>query len=40
MQGNEDGWGVSLCIYRWVHIISGWVLTTFFIAALTGLVRK
>lgn len=32
--------GFWLCIYRWVLIVSGWVITSFFVAALSGVVRK
>ncbi len=29
-----------LCVYHWVHIGLGWVLTTLLVVGLTGLVRK
>jgi len=39
-QPCESCWGVGLCMYRWFHILSGWIISGFYIAALSGLVRK
>jgi hypothetical protein len=33
-------WGYLLTIYFWLQTFLGWVLTTLWIAGLTGLVRK
>ncbi len=35
-----EPWGVYFRIYLWIHIILGWVLSAFAVAALTGLTRK
>jgi hypothetical protein len=32
--------GFWLCCYRWVLIVGGWLVTTFFLAALGGIVRR
>lgn len=37
---DQKKFGFVLCIYRWFHIISGWVVAIFYGAALSGLVRK
>jgi len=34
------GGGSWLRVYLWVHIASGWLLTTLLVVGLTGLVRK
>jgi hypothetical protein len=36
----RNGWGWALWIYMWIHIMAGWVLTSVFVAALTGLIKK
>jgi len=33
-------WGGLLRIYLWVHIIAGWILTTLWVAAFTGIIRR
>jgi hypothetical protein len=38
--GLPKTWGALLCIYMWFHIIAGWVLTTLWLAGLTGLVKS
>lgn len=35
-----NGLGFILCLYRWILIVSGWVISTFYLAALSGLVRR
>ncbi|MCA9103502.1 MAG: hypothetical protein KDA63_20250 [Planctomycetales bacterium] len=32
--------GGLLLIYYWLHIVAGWVVCTFLVAALTGLIRR
>ena len=32
--------GLVLCCYKWALIVLGWVLTTLFIAGLTGIIRR
>lgn len=32
--------GGCLCFYMWIHIIMGWILTTLFVVALTGVIRS
>ena len=32
--------GLFLCCYKWALIVWGWVLTTLFIAGLTGIIRR
>ena len=32
--------GPGLRLYLWIHISSGWVLTTLLVVGLTGLVRR
>lgn len=32
--------GYALRIYLWFHIVLGWILTTLFVAGMTGLVRR
>jgi hypothetical protein len=35
------GWcGCLLRIYLWIHIIAGWFLSTMFLSAVTGIIRK
>jgi hypothetical protein len=34
------GWGSAIQYYFWLHIILGWMLTTLWVAGLTGLVRR
>lgn len=36
----RESLGFVLCLYRWFLILSGWVISTFYIAALSGLVRR
>jgi hypothetical protein len=36
----RNGWGWALWVYMWVHIMAGWVLTSLFVAALTGIIKK
>ena len=36
----RNGWGWALWGYMWFHIAAGWVLTSVFVAALTGLIKK
>jgi hypothetical protein len=31
--------GSLLRVYRWIHIIAGWILTTLWVGALTGLIK-
>ena len=38
--GLQSRRGGLLRIYLWLHISLGWILTTFWVAGLTGLVRK
>lgn len=46
IESNENcSWQISkfgrfLCIFRWIMIISGWIITSVFVAALSGIVRK
>ncbi len=36
-----SGWRVELlCLYRWWLIVSGWVISVFYVAALSGVVRR
>lgn len=37
---SPEWWGRGLYIYRCLHIILGWVITTLFLAALSGIVRR
>ncbi|MFP7756264.1 hypothetical protein ACLG6S_16730 [Thermodesulfobacteriota bacterium B35] len=37
---SRKKWGTFICVYRWLHIAMGWVVTTLFLAALSGIVRK
>ena len=39
-QSNPDWWGVGLCFYRWFLIGIGWILSSLFLAALGGIVRR
>jgi hypothetical protein len=32
--------GTILCLYLWFETFLGWILTTLFVAGLTGLIRK
>ncbi|MCG8690744.1 MAG: hypothetical protein MI806_06010 [Minwuiales bacterium] len=36
----RNNWGWALWGYMWIHIIAGWVLTSVFVAALTGIIKK
>ena len=37
----NSGWcGCLLRIYLWIHIIAGWFLSTIFLTAVTGIIRK
>jgi hypothetical protein len=36
----RNGWGWALWTYMWIHIMAGWVLTSVFVAALAGLIKK
>ena len=36
----RNNWGWALWLYMWVHILSGWALTSVFVAALTGIIKK
>lgn len=38
--GFLEGVGLVLCVYRWVLKFVGWVVTSFFVAAMTGIVRR
>jgi hypothetical protein len=33
-------WGGLLRVYFWLHLVSGWILTTLLVAGFTGLVRR
>ena len=37
---NGTGLGLALCLYRWFLIVSGWVISIFYAAAIGGLVRR
>ncbi|KJS00885.1 MAG: hypothetical protein VR65_10780 [Desulfobulbaceae bacterium BRH_c16a] len=38
--GKFSLWGWILCVFRWFVIICGWIVTSVFITALSGVVRK
>ena len=38
--GIQTRWGSLLRIYLWVHICLGWIITSLWVAGLTGLVRR
>ena len=33
-------YGAFFCCYYWIHVLLGWILTSFAVAAITGLVKK
>jgi hypothetical protein len=35
-----SNWGWALWVYMWFQILAGWLLTSVFVAALTGLIKK
>lgn len=39
-ENNLNGFGLFLCLYRWFLIISGWVISICYGAALSGIARK
>ena len=38
--GKSTGWGIILCLYRWIHICFGWVISIFYVSALSHFGRK